>query len=159
LLPRRGTLAGSPRAIHWGWCPHRILAHWSEPESARETSRHGCSGRKPVDPTGSATSCALGRHRCHGAACARGRRCGVSDCRGCCRRSRPVVEPRWCSRRHGWARVDSGPPMPRPRLPPLAPVGEEEVDSDRGQMASSSPALRALSRGGAFRLLCCRSLE
>jgi hypothetical protein len=27
--------AGSPRATCWGWCPHRILAHWSETRSAR----------------------------------------------------------------------------------------------------------------------------
>jgi hypothetical protein len=123
------------------------LPRWSEPGSVRETSRHGCSGRKPMDPASLVTSCARGRHRFRGAARTHGRRCGASGCRGCCRRSQPVVEPRWCFRRHGWAQVDSEPPMPRPRLPPLIPVAEEEVDSDHGQMALQlACAPRAVTR-------------
>jgi hypothetical protein len=57
-----------------------------------------------VDPAGSVTSCARGRHRCRGAASTPDRRCGASGCRGFCRRSQPADELRWCSGRRGWAR-------------------------------------------------------
>jgi hypothetical protein len=159
-----GTLGGSLRAICWGWCTHRISARWLEPGSARGTSHRGWPDQRPVDPTGWATSYTRGRHRCRGGACARGCRCGASDCRGCCRRSQPVVEARWCCGCHGWARVDSVPLMSQPRLPqpppPLAPVAEEGVDPDHGLMALQL-TLRSkhCCDAGAFRLLCCRSLE
>jgi hypothetical protein len=59
------------------------------------------------DLAGLVTSWARGRHRCFGTARIHGRRGGTSGCRSCCRCSQHVVGPRWCSGRHGWARVDS----------------------------------------------------
>jgi hypothetical protein len=60
------------------------------------TSRRGCSSQRPVDPAGLVTSCARGRRRCRGAACARGRRCGASGCCGCCRCSQLTDGLLWC---------------------------------------------------------------
>jgi hypothetical protein len=71
--------------------------------------REGTSriGQRPVDLSGLVTSCSCGRHRCCGAARARGRRRGARDCHGDCRRSRPAVGPRWCSTHCGWAQDGS----------------------------------------------------
>jgi hypothetical protein len=99
--------AGSPRATRWGWCPHRILARWSELRSVKGILCRGCSGQRPADLAGLVTSCARGRRRCRGVIRAHDRCGGESGCRGCCRRSQLIVGPRWCSERRGWAQDDS----------------------------------------------------
>jgi hypothetical protein len=48
------------------------------------TSRRVCSGQRPVDPFGSATSCGRGHCRCRGAVRVHDRRDGASGCRGVC---------------------------------------------------------------------------
>jgi hypothetical protein len=159
LLPRRGTLASSPQAIRWGWCPHHILAHWSEPESAKGTSRRGWPGQKPVDPAGWATSCA------------RDRRHVVAP-------PTPVVVV--VARAVVVVVVDALSPSSSLDRVPGVTVGPEPTPNRRcrgrdslplsllqrrgwfrtvGRWHSGSPALRVLSRGRAFHLLCCHSLE
>jgi hypothetical protein len=95
----------------------------------RGTSHPGYSSQKLVDPSGSATSCGHGRHRCRGAARVLSRRGGATSCHDDCRRSRPVDGPRWCSARRVPTQADSSPLMPRPHPPPLGPNAEREAGS------------------------------
>jgi hypothetical protein len=151
--------ADSPRAIHWGWCPHRIKVRWSEPGSARGTSRHRCSGQRTADLAGLVTSCAQCRRRCCGAVRIHCRRGGASDCHSCIRGSHLVVEPRLCFGRYSWPestldrRCHGSDSLSMPLV-----LGRRWIRAVGG-WCSSPLVLQALTRGGALRLLRRRSFE
>jgi hypothetical protein len=137
--PRHGTRAGSPRAIRRGWCPRRILVHWSERGSVKETSHRGCSGQRPVDLADSATSYGRDHRPCRGAVHVHGRRGGASGAR---RRASMVFR----ASRLGPIRlltVDAAALPPPP--PPRALYAGKDADSGYGRMVLL-PA-RALSAG------------